>query len=71
MHCDDVSSDDDIVKEKVNNKNELDSEIPTSMGFGRNVKGKEFPVWNNQIRMKLKFIELLFVVENWYKNTFI
>ncbi|XP_015684872.1 solute carrier organic anion transporter family member 5A1-like, partial [Protobothrops mucrosquamatus] len=39
MHSDDVSGDDDIVKEKVNSKNELGSEIPTSMGFGRNVKG--------------------------------
>lgn len=39
MHADDVSSDDDIVKEKANSKSQVDHEVPASMGFGKNVRG--------------------------------
>ncbi|XP_048696866.2 solute carrier organic anion transporter family member 5A1 isoform X2 [Caretta caretta] len=39
MSSDDISSDDDVMKEKTNSKRQVDSSIPASMGFGKNVKG--------------------------------
>ncbi|XP_077208316.1 solute carrier organic anion transporter family member 5A1 isoform X2 [Paroedura picta] len=39
MKNSDVSSDDEIVKEKANSKSHIDNEVPASMGFGKNVKG--------------------------------
>lgn len=42
----DVSSDDEIVKEKANSKSQLDNEVPASMGFGKNVKGNIYIEWH-------------------------
>lgn len=40
MNSGDVSSDDDVMKEKTSSKTETDSSVSASMGFGENVKGK-------------------------------
>lgn len=40
MNSDDVSSDDEVMKEKTNSKIQADSAVPASMGFGKNVKGE-------------------------------
>ncbi|XP_048363120.1 solute carrier organic anion transporter family member 5A1 isoform X2 [Sphaerodactylus townsendi] len=39
MKNSDISSDDEIVKEKANSKSQADNEVPASLDFGKNVKG--------------------------------
>ncbi|KAK9403241.1 solute carrier organic anion transporter family member 5A1 [Crotalus adamanteus] len=63
MHSDDVSGDDDIVKENVNSKKELDSEIPTSMGFGRNVKELPRAAFRILSNMTFLFVSLSYTAE--------
>uniref|UniRef100_A0A8C6XHG1 Solute carrier organic anion transporter family member n=1 Tax=Naja naja TaxID=35670 RepID=A0A8C6XHG1_NAJNA len=63
MHSDDVSADDDIVKEKVNRKNELNPEIPTSMGFGKNVKELPRAAFRILSNMTFLFVSLSYTAE--------
>ncbi|XP_026545060.1 solute carrier organic anion transporter family member 5A1 [Notechis scutatus] len=63
MHSDDVSADDDIVKEKVNRKNELDPEIPTSMGFGKNLKELPRAAFRILSNMTFLFVSLSYTAE--------
>lgn len=46
MKNSDISSDDEIMKEKENSKSQVDNEVPASMGFGKNVKGKRYFEWH-------------------------
>ncbi|XP_075776671.1 solute carrier organic anion transporter family member 5A1 isoform X2 [Pelodiscus sinensis] len=71
ISSDDISSDDDVMKEKTNSKRQMDSSVPASMGFGKNVK--ELPQAAVRIlsNMTFLFVSLSYTAESAIVTAFI
>ncbi|XP_074981243.1 solute carrier organic anion transporter family member 5A1 isoform X3 [Caretta caretta] len=71
MSSDDISSDDDVMKEKTNSKRQVDSSIPASMGFGKNVKELPRAAVRILSNMTFLFVSLSYTAESAIVTAFI
>ncbi|XP_034618956.1 solute carrier organic anion transporter family member 5A1 isoform X1 [Trachemys scripta elegans] len=71
ISSDDISSDDDVMKEKTNSKRQVDSSIPASMGFGKNVKELPRAAVRILSNMTFLFVSLSYTAESAIVTAFI
>ncbi|XP_067409618.1 solute carrier organic anion transporter family member 5A1 [Emydura macquarii macquarii] len=72
ISSDDISSDDDdVMKEKSNSKSQLDSSVPASMGFGKNVKELPRAAVRILSNMTFLFVSLSYTAESAIVTAFI